>query len=496
MTGRSGRWALLHLAAAATFAWLAGAPSAASAGSEADRVRAAIEEALGRYPWPVEVEGDVVVVERDGALHILFPGVVVEAESGSGLDVGDVEAVAVSRPDGRYDVRLTLPSTMLQRDENGATTAHLLVGEQRFEGVWAPEFEAFVQIDAGYRDIRLTAPGGPVKMTLGSATMTVDYQETAPGLLSGSSLFRLGDLEVAGDGGAGRLTVGSFEMRGHGEGMRFAELTHLAREMNAAVQRAGEAESTDADLLDLLQVIVTMPRVYASAWWEATITDFDVDDQSGARAFGIQQAHLRGAIAGLDRERSRVEFRYEHRGLDVADPGGAVGRFVPRRMIFDVAAADLPNETLWRALAEYVETLADADPESAAALLWESMSAALLDAASELRIRSLTVDAPALGVDADGALKADPNAIYRVSGRFDATVRGLDDLVASLTPTPQDEDGMRLAMALAMLQALGAGEVDAAGAPIRRYRVEVTPGGAVLLNGNDLRAVFDALRVP
>ena len=124
------------------------------------------------------------------------------------------------------------------------------------------------------------------------------------------------------------------------------------------------------------------------------------------------------------------------------------------------------------------------------------MSAALLGAASELRIRNLTVDAPALGVDADGALKADPNAIYRVSGRFDATVRGLDDLVASLTPTLQDEDGMRLAMGLAMLQALGAGEVDAAGAPIRRYRVEVTPGGAVLLNGNDLQAVFEALRGP
>ncbi len=49
---------------------------------------------------------------------------------------------------------------------------------------------------------------------------------------------------------------------------------------------------------------------------------------------------------------------------------------------------------------------------------------------------------------------------------------------------------MGIAGMLALVQALGAAEVDENGASIRRYRVEVPPDGAILLNGNDMQALF------
>lgn len=513
---RSRRWALASLAAAAAFAWLVAEDSgdrrvsgprafaavtpggAAPNIAAAARVRADIESALAllSLSWPVRTGGDVIVAERDGAFHIVVPGVVVEMRNGGELDIGDIEAVADPRRDRRYDVRVTLPGTMLLRGGVGTKTTQLTIGKQRFEGVWAPAFGTFLQLDAAYRSIRAVTHGGLTTMTLGGVTIGVDYTESSPGSWDGFWVLRLSDLELAENEAAERVKIGSIEVQSQGQDMRLAELVSFTREFNAALQRLDESDSEDALSLALLRMFGAMPRLYASSSIEVTVAGIDVEDSTGARTFGLERADFRFAIKGLDEERSRIEIRYEHDGLDIPAIDRITREFVPRHMVFDAAAVDLPNEALSRALADSSRDAAGAAPDNASAVLFERISAALFEAASEFTINRLSLDAPDVSLVADGAARVDPEAAYGAVGVFDATIRGLDKLPASLAAiaAKQNRDEvMAAAMIVAMVIAAGQPGVDDSGAPTRRYRFELTADGAVLLNGVDMQGLLDGL---
>ena len=501
--GRPGRWAAALLVAAAIVwlisaaaggGWTAGAralagrasPGASAASADVARVRADIENALAGMTWRVRTGGRVIVAERDGAFHIVVPAVVVEGRNGRALDVGDVEIVAAPRPDGRYDARVVVPATMGLIDENGAWTAQLTIGGQRFEGVWAPEFGLFVELDAAWRDIRAAAPGDPPEMTLGAATMMVDYTETAPDLWGSQSSLRFSDLEMAGDDGVGRVRIGALEFRWRGQGIRLAELSGITRELDAALRRQDESEPLDGMPPDLLRLLGAMPRLVSSSSMEATVVGIDVEEPTGTRSFGLERAKFRLAIKGLDEERSRIEVRYEHHGLDVAAAESIVRDLVPRRMVFDAAAVDLPNEALGRAIADYARAAAESAADGAEDMLLERLSAALFEAASAFTVNRLTADAPNMSLEASGTARA---AAHGAVGAFDAVLRGLDTLAASLSATPGDA-AMQAAMIMAMVDALGEAGVDESGVPTRRYRFEMTADGAVLLNGNDVQGLF------
>jgi hypothetical protein len=354
----------------------------------------------------------------------------------------------------------------------------------------------FIQLDAAYRSIRAVTHGGLTTMTLGGVTMGVDYTEPSPGSWDGFSVLRLSDLEMAENEAAERVKIGSFEVQSQGQDIRLAELGRFTREFNAALQRLDESDSEDALSLALLRMFGAMPRLYASSAMEATVAGIDFEDPTGARTFGLERADFRFAIKGLDEERSRIEMRYEHDGLDIPATDRITREFVPRHMVLDAAAVDLPNEALSRALVDYSRYAAGSAPDHASAVLFERISAALSEAASELTINRLSLDTPGVSLVADGAARADPEAAYGSVGVFDATIRGLDELPASFAAIAAKQDGdevMVAAMIVAMVIAAGQPGVDDSGAPTRRYRFELTADGAVLLNGADMQGLIDGL---
>ena len=513
---RSRRWALVSLAATAAFALLAAedagglrvsGPRAFAAvtpgGAAPDiaaaaRIRADIESALAllSLSWPVRTGGDVTVAERGGAFHIVVPGVVVETENGRELEIGNIEAVAAPRRDRRYDVRVTLPGTMLLHGGVGTRTTQITIGKQRFEGVWAPAFGTFLQLDAAYRSIRAVTHDGLTTMTLGGVTIGVNYTESSPGSWDGFSALRISNLEMAENEAAERVKIGSIEVQSEGQDMRLAELVRLTREFNAAVQRLDESDTEDALSLALLGMFGAMPRLYASSSVKATVAGIEVEDPTGVRTFGLERADFHFAIKGLDEERSRIEMRYEHDGLDIPAIERITRKFVPRHMVLDAAAVDLPNEALSRALVDYSRDAAGAAPDTAGAVLFERVSAALFEAASEFTIIRLSLDTPDVSLVADGTARVDPQAAYGTVGVFDATIRGLDELPASLAAIAAKQGGnevMGAAMIVAMVIAAGQPGVDDSGAPTRRYRFELTADGAVLLNGADMQGLLDGL---
>ena len=104
--------ALLSLAPAPGGAVLAAGPPQPP---EAVRIQSAIQDALDGVRWPFKRGENVTVTERDGACHILIPGVTFaipakqQGRKSVTIDFGDVRITARPRPDGRYKVRVVMP---------------------------------------------------------------------------------------------------------------------------------------------------------------------------------------------------------------------------------------------------------------------------------------------------------------------------------------------------------------------------------------------------
>ncbi len=464
---------------------------------EAERIRAAIEDALGGFQFPAQWQGAVTVKEVDGAFHIVIPGLTfggglkLEGKKAIVLDVGDVEIVAEPLADGHYRAELTLPAAMHVRDASGAVVGSIAIGRQRFEAVWAPEFAMALRLDAAYEDISIADAGGQTLMTLGAVVATMAFDETAPGEWSGPSVARVSDLRFANPDGPERLTMESLEISAFGEGMRLAEQARFTRDLNAVTIGMEQGGAETADLHEMLRVLETMPRLFSSVWTALTVNNVAAVDKSGSPAFSLEQFGYRFSVNGLDEERSSVEFDFEYTGLELPALVGVSPELVPRHIAVEIAAAGLPNQALWAAAVEAMKTSVEMSPEHAGTVIADRLPAAFLEAASELTLRRLAVDASGFGVAAEGTLKADPGAAYSVVARLDCTVRGFDRLVASLAREPSGA-GANAAPFLTLIQALGVPELDETGTSVWRYRVELTSEGAMLLNGNDLNSIFDA----
>ena len=221
-----------------------------------------------------------------------------------------------------------------------------------------------------------------------------------------------------------------------------------------------------------------------------TISDVTAQDAGGARGFGMDRITMFSGINGVDQPLAGAQFRYGHSGLDVAALEGVTKQVVPGDVTIEIEAVDLPTQALWEGIIEAIKSSAEMPPELVQMMLLQQVTEAAFAASSGINITKLNIDAPGIDVNGTGGIKADGASMHGVTGKFDVTVRGIDNLVAEMSNEPQDENAMQMAMALSMMQALGATEPDQDGVSVRRYVLTIDADGKTLLNGNDLEAML------
>ncbi|MCH7710884.1 MAG: hypothetical protein IH903_04530, partial [Proteobacteria bacterium] len=457
----------------------------------------AIQEALDGVNWPFKRGGPIGVTERDGAFHILVPGVTI-ALPARRIDIGDVRITARPRPDGRYRVRVVLPERMAVREGRGGTTA-ILIAKQRFDGIWAPELGAFIEIDGTYAGIRRVPPRGRPGWKIGNLAIKADFTETSPGLWSGPVAAVMKNLEFSAVTGKGHVHVGSVEIRTDSRDSRLGEQSRLVRELNAILTplagtgkgKGRKERLSKARARALSKLLRSTRRLFADASSEIRITDIAYSNMPGAPMSRLRRLHIRIALNDLDKKFSNFSLGYQHGLLVVAKTEGAASLLAPISMAIDVAARRLPNDALWRALLDAVEASVT-DPKLGETVFADRMEAALLAAGSELRLNSLRFEAPDFLITANGRVTADPAAVERATGELTVTIRGLDALRKSLARSPKDRGVAGMAPFVGLFGALGEPGTDETGAPIRRYRLTLKPDGKVLLNGKGMGGLIGA----
>jgi hypothetical protein len=481
-----------------------GGAELAAAPPEAVSIQATLTEALDGVEWPFKAGGAIAVTERDGAFHIVVPGVTIAGpEAGEGgIDIGDVRITARPRPDGRYRVRLVLPKKMAVRDSGGKTTA-IRIAKQRFDGIWAPKLESFIKIDAAYADIRGVPRAGRPGSKIANLTRKADFTETAPGLWSGPFAAVVTDLEFFDKTGKARVDVGKIEIRTDSRDMRLGEQSRFVRKINATLApivraRQGKGKKEPLSKVEaraLSKLLRTLRRLFADASSEIRITDITYSQTPGAPMSRLKKLRVRSALNDLDKRFSNFNLSSEHDLLIVDKTEGAASLLAPTSMVLDVSAHRLPNDALWRALLDAVEA-SIVDPKRGKTLFGDHMEAALLGAASEFRLNALRFEAPNFLITAHGRVTADPRAVKRATGELTVTVRGLTTLQASMARSPKDQGAAQMAPFVGLFGAFGEAATDETGAPIRRYRLTLKRDGKVLLNGKEMGGPIGASGVP
>ena len=491
------------LALALLAAWfVAGAsPTAATAAPPDPReIQAAIEDRLAdpqgvnlRYATPVQVT-------RSGdGFDIVIPQIAIDDEDGSSFHVGDVNIYAEPRSDGYYDVSVAFADQLSLLDPGGLVTALITIGDQHLEGIWAPEFEAFVELDAEYRNITGASPEGKKAIELDVISIRSATVQTGDGLWTSPTRFRLAGLRATDPDGEGSFSLEAIDVNAEVEGLRLEQQVELAQMMS------GELPDLTPDEL------AAYPRPFSHAEVEIEVRGIAFSDPSDGTAFELARLTQRSLIRDFDTERATIEFLYDHEGLSVAASPDMPADFVPRRAVVDVALVGLPSHEFWQIWLEALQqpepapeadgkTVGKAEPASTESpantpgpddIAGDRLLAAITGAGTEFRIRDLFIDTPGLVLKAAGIVRAAADALQGATGEVDAELRGLDEMISELAASPPAEGEESPLGMLAFVQMMGVLEFDeSTGTSVRRYRIELTPEGSLFINGNDLAAMM------
>jgi hypothetical protein len=484
-------------AAAAALLLAAAVPAAAQAPEGAERLRAAVERAIERQhrmnsgEMRIVWKGRVEVEPRGDAFLVRMPHLTV---SGSDflVDVGPLAATARPSADV-FVLREAVPATAVVYGADLTPEAEIRIGG----GTSRVEIDAdgFV-LDADVRatDVVVEATAGePFHLTLGAAAFVQDVSAAAgTGRLDAEYAYRI-ERVAARERAGGPALVEAAEIAATG---RMAGLSReaLATLVDGVLPRlVAASDSHDpsgpdvlAAVLDLLDAFDGMVSGF-SGGLSASGLGIAVP---GEPSVAIGRISYEASAEGLDADRARAAVSAVVEGVR-AEVGAAVPpEAVPDRIALALSASGLPRREAIGILREALRAEAAGGPADGDAT-GERLLAALVQAGTEFTIEELDFSAPAFGASAEGGARLDPAAAFRAAGRVRIALRGVEEAleIAERILGPQPD----VAVAVAVLTAMGRQEADARGRPVRRYDVEVGADGRALLNGADLAPIIRSI---
>ena len=196
-------------------------------------------------------------------------------------------------------------------------------------------------------------------------------------------------------------------------------------------------------------------------------------------------------LADTSKEKTNVGFRLGLEGLNAQGLSATQARLFPSDGTVNVDIKDVPMDKL----GDIQEQLLSPDKATGGGLLW--IVSLLNQAGSEMTINKIELKNAQTGLLLTGKVKPAPNSPLAHTGnlmlditRIDQLLLGLNESAAGL-PAKEQAKTQVLRMALTMMSALGKTAGDA-----KRYDIEMTPDGKVLMNGTDFTAVLGPLLTP
>jgi hypothetical protein len=384
------------------------------------------------------------------------------------------------------------PGAIILEAADGSPTKLASFTLERFEGRWSSVLMNFLDADIVLNDIKAgLEPAGAI-FTISSLTSQTVGRIDAQGLVdqqgTGRGVGLRGAVEGAGGFEAAEIFVEiNFEGYDSAATGFFQDFVSKTQALQDETLDQDSKRKIAAKLIENLPSSMVLPSSFGERFTLSGVTVFDHMNQKKG---GIDEVEFSLGASGLKTGTADGKFGTKVTNVAFSPPpelaGAAWLQVVPRNLSFVVAVEQVPVETLWqaffRAMAQDLVAQDDTTRDLARSALGFELMSTLTMAGTRLRLPHLSIDSPSAGLNADGILEANGEAINGATGALNVAITGLDSVMelAGSAATPEEQQAMGM---LFMLKSTAERKTTADGQSVDVWALELTPDGGILLNG-------------
>ena len=473
-----------------------------------------------------ELNDHWIIVERENDILALLPDVSVLTDEGDIVEVGTIRILAIPQDNDTLDFTLSIPSKVVVRNSLDQITSTIMHDQFQISGTWSEALRTAPDVEVRWTGINALIEDGPLQIDVGAISGHFSLSQIEPAIWRQASGFEVDSVRattLAGDG-VFRMSRAVFKSEvdgAHPDAYKRFVSTHvpgfegpLPRDRDASKPAAPNATDFEGQIASVLG-----RRLEASLEFSGLFADAG----DGSPPMEMASGNLRVGLSKLDQALSELEVNFGYDGLktanpvaDVSAPTGSDGsgepvaekdtsvpasgqtdvadlsREVPDRVALDVVVERVPLRGIASSiLGGFLESWAGAHKGGQVTpaqpgfmpLLFQSTTE-LMGAGTRIVLNRLEMHGSDYELAGNGALGADPAAVYQVSGELDLAVTNLRKALQYETVHAVLPGAENLVETLDEIGRTGAKE----GA--KNYRVEVTQLGSILINGRDLAVLL------
>ncbi len=461
----------------------------------ADAIRLAIKRSLGWFAetLPAEInlvlQGPVEVAVEGETYGAALPALGLRAEDGDDefeLNLGPTLSTIEPLGDNRLAATID-PSEQLVGRRNDDMVFSIDWLTRVAEATFNADFGIPETLNVALTDVKaVNVEQGVTFIDIADMTLDAAYGAASAGRVDGTSSLVANQLRLGALGNeisASRVEIGSdvqeFDVSRYFDYIEFnARMQALSN--SGSTLSIDQAETVADELIGFFDI-------FDGASQQFLVEDFRLVDNTEVGSITRASGDL--SISGLTGSQLQIGFAGDVAGLVVPEDA-SFDPFVPQRMQIDASVVSVPVELLRETVRQVaVGMMSGADRGDINDGLHGQLGK-LMGTDAALQLESAIIEFEDSAAFFDGQASFDPSAAFGAVGKASVRLVGLENLIEK---TQQLPDGPQIAAFLAFLLAAGQQEQGADDMSVRRYEVEMTAGGTVLLNGADIGPLLQQL---
>ena len=489
----------------------------AGAAALAQQINAALKDIGG-----MTANGDVTVKVSGDGFDVALPGLSdTRPNSNNKFTILPVTAHMVPVSETNYKYTATLPSPFLTiTGSDGQPKASATVGQQQISGEWDSKNHFYPSAVAVLKDTAITDAKGEFTFRIAELGLVSQTTMVSEDHADGQASLNMRGLNLvftdSSSGNSGQMKINAVGITSEIRNYDVASINRI-REEARALQGSAKPSATQAmSFFGSLFGAATPQQTAGSSGSKFSFVlnnlDLTIGKVEGATPTHIVLPLLKfnGTASSTDDNLVDLGIQYEHAGLNAAPlPSAVIGDVLPAGIKLDLALNHLPVADLFKQAADAVATAMASKPAadgSAPATApaptaidhYHAALALMEKSQTALNVNQISYTAKAINSNTQGVIKVAQASPIGAIGNIDTRLNGVQELVAKLSQAMQSQQAQpdpmvqNVMMALSTVQMFGQQVPNAAPSGLM-YKLELTPEGAIKMNGNDLSAMAGAM---
>ena len=474
----------------------------------------------------LEYQGDLTVQQEATYYSVTFPHIFVKVPPMSGVDedaIGtfDVGVIKVNAmPDekaGYWKTIITLPSTMTLKGKTPEEDFSVSFADQKSIALFNEALGYFTKMDLNISGITFKSAGADVGVNVGGFQIYTKLEDQGNNTFTGPGHVLLSNLNIAPPEEKGNANIGELKGSFSFTDIQMPTLKEYQEKIlkhSKTFKSLQNIEQTDEDApvngTDIIGMITDLYDFDMGGFtFEYSAKDININSDLDNEFRQFDTLRIGAASLGMGLENVQTEAGslaitggYDTISVTPADP--EYSDVMPQSMNVNIKALNLPYGTLSKVATNTVNAIAT-DPQTAqmAGLgVLMRLPAILAQANTQIVVEKNGAKNSIYDFSLNGKVLTDLSAMTGFTAQFNAVFEGLDTLYAITQKNAANEDSdnawkfEEMSQKLERLKAVGKAQSGPNGKPAYGYKIEATPDGKLLVNGQDATTVFSPAPAP